>query len=187
MTYKVLRNAHLILGLLLFWMIMMYAVSAVQMAHNIRIARVVTERDVRATPSLEARLLAHELMQKNGLSGEMGEVTALPNGFTFSLSRAGGTTQVTYERSTGETRLRASDTGIWGVLNRLHHFHGLHNQSGIRNLWGWFVLFASLGVLTLGATGIMMWFKLYKERTIGLLLLSANLIVSFGLLISLRI
>jgi hypothetical protein len=31
-----------------------------------------------------------------------------------------------------------------------------------------------------------MWFKLYKERTIGLLLLGANLVVSVGLLIALR-
>ena len=32
-----------------------------------------------------------------------------------------------------------------------------------------------------------MWFKLYKERTIGLVLLSANLAVSLGLLIALRL
>jgi hypothetical protein len=31
-----------------------------------------------------------------------------------------------------------------------------------------------------------MWFKLYKERTIGLVLLGANLVVSVGLLIALR-
>jgi len=107
-------------------------------------------------------------------------------GYRFPLNRAGGTTQITYDRSTGKTHLRASDTGFWGVLNRLHHFHGLHNQTGVRNLWGWTVLFASLGLFALGGTGIFMWFKLYKERTIGLVLLGANLVVSVGLLIALR-
>jgi hypothetical protein len=56
----------------------------------------------------------------------------------------------------------------------------------VRNLWGWTVLFASLGLFALGGTGIFMWFKLYKERTIGLVLLGANLLVSVGLLIALR-
>ena len=186
MIYKLLRHTHLILGLLLFWMVMMYAVSAVQMAHGIRILRVVTDRDVMASPGLDARLLANELMEKNGISGEMGNVTTLPDGYGFPLNRAGGATQVTYHSLTGKTHLRGSYTGVWGVLNRLHHFHGLHNQNGVRNLWGWTVLFASLGLLALGGTGIFMWFKLYKERTIGLVLLSANLVVSLGLLIAMR-
>ena len=68
----------------------------------------------------------------------------------------------------------------------LHHFHGLHNQTGVRNLWGWTVLFASLGLFALGGSGIFMWFKLYEERTIGLVLLGANLVVSVALLIALR-
>ena len=186
MIFKFLRHMHLILGLLLFWMVMMYAVSAVQMAHRIRIVPVVTESDVMATPGLDARPLANELMEKNGISGEMGNVTPVSGGYRFPLNRAGGATQITYDRSTGKTHLRASDTGFWGVLNRLHHFHGLHNQTGVRNLWGWTVLFASLGLFVLGGTGIFMWFKLYKERTIGLVLLGANLVVSVGLLVALR-
>jgi len=186
MIYKFLRHLHLVLGLLLFWVIMMYAVSAVQMAHKIRIVPVVTESDVMAMPALGPRPLADELMEKNGLSGEMGEVTPIPGGYRFAVNRAGGDTKVSYERKTGKTHLRASDTGFWGVLNRLHHFHGLHNQTGVRNLWGWTVLLASLALFVLGGTGIFMWFRLHKERTIGLVLLSANVVVSVVLLIALR-
>ncbi len=187
MIYKFLRHTHLILGLLLFWVIMMYAVSAVQMAHKIRIVPVVTESDVIATPNLEARPLAHELMVKNGLSGEMGNVTSVAGGYRFALTRAGGGTQITYDRGSGKTHLRVSDTGVWGVLNRLHHFHGLHNQTGVRNLWGWTVLFASLGLFALGGSGVYMWFRLYNERTAGLVLLGANLVISMVLLTALRI
>ncbi len=186
MIYKFMRHTHLVLGLLLFWVVMMYGVSAIQMAHRIRIVPVVSESDVMATPGLDARPLASELMNKNGISGEMGDVTPIPGGFRFPLNRAGGSTQVTYDHSSGKAHLRASDTGVWGVLNRLHHFHGLHNQTGVRNVWGWTVLLASLGLFALGATGIFMWFKLYRERTIGLVLLSTNLLVSLVLLIALR-
>jgi hypothetical protein len=156
------------------------------MAHKIRIVPVVTETDLMTTPGLDARPLVSELMEKHGLSGEMGKVTSLPGGYRFQLTRAGGETRITYDRSTGKTHLRTSDTGVWGVLNRLHHFHGLNNPSGVRNLWGWTVLFASLGLVALGATGIYMWFKLYRERTIGIVLLSLNLVVSLGLLIAIR-
>lgn len=186
MTYRVLRQIHLILGLLLFWVILMYAASAAQMAHGIRIVPAVTEREVTVMTGLEARPLAAELMKHQGLSGEMGKVTPAPGGYQFSLIRAGGSTQITYDGSTGRTRLRVSDTGVWGVLNRLHHFHGLHNQSGVRNLWGWTVLFASLGLFALGGTGVFMWFKLYNERTVGAVLLGLNLVVSLGLLVALR-
>ena len=48
------------------------------------------------------------------------------------------------------------------------------------------MLFASIGLFALGGTGIFMWFKLYEERTIGVVLLGANLVVSVGLLIALR-
>ncbi len=186
MIYKFLRHVHLIFGLLLFWVIMMYAGSAAQMAHRIRIVPVVTESDVTAPPGLDARPLAAELMDKQGLSGEMGPASPLPGGYRFPLTRAGGVTQITYDRATGKVHLRASDTGVWGVLNRLHHFHGLHNQTGTRNAWGWTVFFASVGMFGLGLTGLYMWFKLTKERTIGLFLLGANVVVSAGLLIALR-
>ncbi len=184
--YRLIRNIHLILGLLLFWMVMMYAVSAAQMAHQIKIVPVITESDVTATPGLDVRPLAMELMEKNGLTGELGNATSLPGGYRFPLTRAGGVTQITYDRATGKVHLKTSDNGVWGILNRLHHFHGLHNQSGARNAWGWLVLFASLAMFALGGTGVYMWFKLHKERGIGVVLLSANLVVSIILLIALR-
>ena len=103
MIYRFLRHMHLILGLLLFWMVMMYGISAVQMAHRIRIQAVETESDLTAAPGLEARSLAYQLMEKNGLSGEMGEVTPLAEGYRFPMRRAGGATLVTYNPATGKS------------------------------------------------------------------------------------
>jgi hypothetical protein len=187
MMYRLLRHVHLILGLLLFWMVMMYGVSAVQMAHGIRIVPVVTESDVMATPELDARPLAIELMAKMAISGEMGDVTPVSGGYRFPLRRAGGAAQITYDRTTGKTHVVASETGFWGTMNRLHHFHGLHNQTGVRNVWGWTVLFASLGLFALGGTGIYLWFRLSKKHALGLALLGVNLVVSVVLLIALRL
>jgi hypothetical protein len=184
--YKLLRNVHLILGLLLFWVVLMYGVSAAQMAHRIRIEPVVAERDVAASAGLDARTLARQLMEREGVDGEMSAVTSRPDGFRFQLVRAGGNAAISYESATGKTHLRETRTGMLGVLNRLHHFHGLHNQTGRRNAWGWLVLFASLGLLVLGGTGIYMWFQLHKERAIGVVLLGANLVISAVLLTAMR-
>ena len=82
--------------------------------------------------------------------------------------------------------LRVTQTGMLGVLNRLHHFHGLRNELGHRNAWGLLVLLTSLGMLTLGATGIYLWFKLHTERVAGGFLLAANLVISGVLLFALR-
>ncbi|MEO8596229.1 MAG: PepSY-associated TM helix domain-containing protein [Candidatus Solibacter sp.] len=184
--YRLLRNTHLVLGLLLFWVVLMYGVSAAQMAHRVRIEQVVTERDVSAAAGLEARPLANLLMEREGLGGEMSAVTSRPGGYRFQFTRAGGNTVIQYDSATGKVHFRETQTGMLGVLNRLHHFHGLHNHTGRRNAWGWLVLFASLGLLALGATGIYLWFKLHTERVAGSLLLAANLVVSVALLIALR-
>jgi len=180
--YRLLRNIHSILGMLLFWIVMMYGASAVQMAHRVRIVPVVTERDTTAATAMEPRPLASALQ----VSGEMGNVTSLPDGFRFPMTRAGGNSVVTYNRTTGQVHIRETQTGMLGVLNRLHHFHGLHNQTGGRNVWGWLVFFTSVALFVLGLSGLYMWFKLSKERFVGSILLGLNLVVSIGLLIALR-
>ena len=44
-----------------------------------------------------------------------------------------------------------------------------------------------LALLTLGATGVYMWFRLYTERVLGGVFLSIGLFVGLGLLFATRI
>jgi hypothetical protein len=44
----------------------------------------------------------------------------------------------------------------------------------------------SVAFLLIGATGIYLWFKIHTERTIGIILLSVNLVVSLALLTVMR-
>ena len=55
--YKLIRNTHLVLGLSGVLFILMYAVSAVQMAHRIRIAPQVSEEDLTLAPGLADRIV----------------------------------------------------------------------------------------------------------------------------------
>jgi hypothetical protein len=45
----------------------------------------------------------------------------------------------------------------------------------------------SLALIALGASGIYLWFRIHIERTIGTVLLAANLAVSAVLLVALRL
>ena len=96
-----------------------------------RIEPVITERYVVGPAGLDARALANELMDKQDLSGEMGAATSLPGGYRFNITRAGGVSQITYDRGTGKTHIRQTDTGFLGVMNRLHHFHGALHRPGL--------------------------------------------------------
>ena len=53
--------------------------------------------------------------------------------------------------------------------------------------WGAFVAVSSLPLLLLGATGVYMWFRQYKERLVGGIILAVGLIVGIGLLVATRL
>jgi len=184
--YRLIRNTHLLLGLFTALFVLMYAVSAVQMAHRIKLAPAVTEVDIRAAAGLEARPLALVLMNEHGCTGELGTVRTVPAGFAFAITSVGGSCNAAYDRASGVIHLRHSVSGVMGVLNRLHHLHGFTHERGVVNLWAWALAFISVTLLILGGTGVYMWFRLYKERMIGGILLAANLVVSLALLIALR-
>lgn len=186
MIYKLLRNVHLILGLLALPMILTYAVSSVQMAHRIRIDQKVTEEDVALTPGLTPRDAALQLMDRRGYSGDFGDVLTTPAAVAFGINGVGTRYRVTYDFTTGRAHVKTTGIGIWGELNRLHHLHGLNHQSTAMNAWAWALAAVSVILLTIGATGLYMWFKLHKERAIGVVLLSANLVISILLLTLLR-
>lgn len=184
--YRILRNFHLILGMAGVFFVLTYALSAVQMAHRVKLAPVIHERDLALAPGMEARAAAQQLMDSDDYAGELGNIKTTPAGFQFGINRAGTNYNVVYDRTTGKTHVRESVQGFMGMLNRLHHLNGLHHASGAMNAWGWALVFVSVTLLLLGATGIYMWFRLRKERFAGAVLLAINLGVSLALLGLLR-
>ncbi|HKD07958.1 MAG TPA: PepSY domain-containing protein [Bryobacteraceae bacterium] len=186
MIYKLLRNIHLLAGLFALPALLTYAVSSVQMAHRIRIPQNVTEEDATLAPGLAPRAAALQLMAQQGFSGDLGGVLTTPAQTTFSITRVGSRYQVGYDPGSGRAHVKRTDTGILGELNRLHHLHGLHHENRAMNAWAVMLAAVSLILLTIGVTGIYMWFKLQRERVIGAILLSVNLIISIGLLTFLR-
>jgi hypothetical protein len=184
--HRFLRNLHLVLGLTSILFILTYAVSAVQMAHRIRLAPQISDEDMKLPAGLEARPLAEMLMEKQGYGGELGKPQAMTNGFRVVINRPGTSFTVTYDATTGQSHIRRETRSMLGMLNRLHHQHGLHHLDGRLNAWGWALAMISGALFFIGGTGVYLWYRMHTERVVGSVLLTANLLVSVGLLMALR-
>ncbi|MEZ5403768.1 MAG: PepSY-associated TM helix domain-containing protein [Bryobacteraceae bacterium] len=186
--YRTIRNTHLLLGLFSAAAVFMYGLSSVQFAHqwfNVRPAA--SAQTLTLAPNAAgARAVAMELMEKHGLEGELVQVRQTPGGVAFRLNRIGKNHGIEYTAATGETKVETQSAGVMAMMVRLHHINGLWHEIGWINVAAGFLGFVSLGLILLGASGVYLWFKLYKERRIGTVLLVANLVFSLTLIILIR-
>ncbi len=180
--YRYFRNTHLLLGLFSLPFLMMYGVSAVQMAHTswFNLKPRPAEINVSLAPGKAPRDAARELMHAHGICGELAQVKNSPAAILFRIQRTGTAYDVRYNPATGKAMIRESRLPFMGMLNRIHHIGGLWHGFAAVNVWAALVGVISVFLLAIGVTGIYLWFKLYRERVIGsiLLVLSAGFGVS---------
>ena len=184
--YKKLRKIHLLLGVSLVPFILLYAISALQMAHEYPIRPAITNEDLKLERGLDARPLAKELMDQHACSGDLADVKTQSARLTLTISRPGTNCTASYDRLTGHAQLERRRLSFLGLLNRLHHLNGFAHTSLAMNTWAAVLAIVSVALLGLGATGIYMWFRLHTERLTGSILLALNLCVSLLLLFLLR-
>src|SRR5690349_24473765 len=172
--YRLMRNTHLFLGGAAFLFLMMYGMSAVQMAHTgwfsmkptVSETRVTLGQDISDDPRAIVRAL-----RSIGVRGDLGGVSANDAGYKFEVARPGAYCKIDYARATREAKVRMSTSGFMAVLNRIHHLGGLWHEYAPLNAWGIMIGFVSAGLILLGATGIYLWFTIHSERAIGAVLL----------------
>ena len=186
--YRWLRNTHMFLGLFSLLFLLMYGVSSVQMAHgqwfNLRPAVRRSQMTVRGE---SARAVARQLMDTQGLRGELSQVRQTKNGFNFRIVRPGTVYEVDYVQATGEAQIRTNEANFMGMLNRIHHIEGLWHEFSLLNTWGALVGMVSAALILMALTGIYLWFQLHEERVIGAILLSLSLGYSLTLMVLIRI
>ncbi len=165
--YRAIRSIHLCAGLFALVFLIVYAVSALQMTHGQWIfarIRAVT-RDVALPAGLtDARAAARELARRHGISGELTAIRVAPEGLAFRVLRPGIVWQADYTAATGATRLRITDTGILGAFNRIHQMRGMWHTWVAYNLWAALLALVGLAIVTLGATGLYLWWKTNRDR-----------------------
>ncbi len=188
--HRTLRNIHLCAGLFCAAYLLMYAASAVQMAHSSLFNNKprTTESRVRVVPGLGgARAVARELMANHGVAGELNQVEKRDAGMYFRVVRPGTVYEALYHADSGEVEMKEHVAGFMGMLNRIHHVGGLWHEYWLMNVFGVYTGLVSLGLLVLSGTGIYLWFKLHRERRVGAVLLIATLGVTLPLIVAMRL
>ncbi|MEO8128387.1 MAG: hypothetical protein ABJF23_26780 [Bryobacteraceae bacterium] len=187
--YPSLRTIHLLCGVFAAPALLLYGISAVQMAHNkwFTMKPSVTEIQLPMRPGLtDGRQMAQEVMGGRGIRGDITSVRKTPAGLEARVTVPGTVHEIRYESVTGQVAVKTSVAGFMGMLNRLHHAAGLSHEYVPLRLWGVLAALVSLAILGLGATGIWMWWLRKQERRWGLILLTANLMYALTLLVMMR-
>lgn len=184
--YKTVRAAHRLLASLSLPFLLMYGVSAVQMAHGAWFSMKPEIRESQwplAAGLTDARAVARDVTaHAPRIRGELSNIRATATGITLRLVRPGTVHEIQYDRDSGTARIKTSRAHTMGMLNRLHHAAGLWHDSVALNVWGAAAAIVSLALLVLGATGVYMWFARRTERIAGGVLLGVNVVVVLVLL-----
>lgn len=185
------RNIHLAVGVLATPFLLVYAFSAIQMAHPkwFSLKRTVTKSrvEIPASEAPDGRTLARQLMTRANVQGELTSIDAAKSGYRVHVARPGAVFDIVYDSTLGKAEITETKSDTVFLLNRLHHLAGVDHQYGWLNIWGWTVCLISILLFTLSATGIYLWFRIHGEIVVGLILLTTSLSYSIVLLFALRV
>jgi hypothetical protein len=191
--FRLMRNIHLGLGLIFFLMALVFAVSSLVIMYrpwlNTSASETQSESKVQLSPEAAGspRAAAGELMARHGIKGELRQIQERGTSVSFRIVRPGGVAEVQYDRSSREANVRVRRQGALETLVQLHTNHGLWHDYMPSNIWAGISLFASVGLLLLGVSGIYLWFTHNNERVIGGALLGFGLIYGFVTLLLTRL
>lgn len=164
--YRTIRSVHLCAGLFALVFLLAYAISALQMTHGkwVHMETRTSERSVALPAGLtDTRAVSVELARREKISGELTAIRLSPGRLAFRILRPGMVWQADYTSSTGATRLRITDTGTLGALNRIHQMRGMWHNWVAYNIWAVLLALVGFVILTLGATGLYLWWKTHRD------------------------
>lgn len=192
-SYRVLRDLHLALAAFLAPFVLLYVVSALQMAHPRLGQRVPFTKQTWETTLPGATQLASPeavldaLRASHDLRGELLESAHAGGTTTLRVARPGRRYTIEVEAATRLAKVSEEISSATFLLNRLHHASGLGNREPAANAWGVAVLLVCVGLVALVASGILMWLERPKERRVGLAIFATSLVLGLALMISIRL
>ena len=182
--YRLMRNIHLILGLVFVFALWVYLLSSVRLAHRGWFAGgpTVTDESYPVDPdrARTPRELGLYLIEEHGLRGEIRQVRPPKEGaFGLTIGRLGTNHRIEYVEGASTAQVRTNQLAFTGMLMGMHFAHGFWHEDSLANIWSAVLLLTSVALFLLGATGIYLWFKTYEERRFGAVLLVAGLVFAF--------
>jgi hypothetical protein len=173
--YQKLRSLHLATALFSLLFLIAFAIGAVEFAHGKWVGR-------GETSTVETRRLSRGITDGRILArawrGELSSIEAASDQLKFRVTTSlGKAVEVTYSIATGEATVKTT------IPSFLRTFAWIHVSRGI---WAWGSVLVSLALITLGISGISLWFQNRKERWIGAALIAGEVGIALGLILSMR-
>jgi hypothetical protein len=173
--YQKLRSLHLATALFSLVFLIAFAIGAVEFAHRKwgGPGETSTVETRQFTPGItDARILARERR------GELSSIEASSGALKFRVTTSlGKAVEVTYSIATGEATVKTTIPSFLRTLAWIHVSRGI---------WACGSVLVSLALITLGVTGISLWFQNRKERWIGAALIVVETGIAVSLMLSMR-
>src|SRR5262245_60681362 len=137
--FRLMRNIHLIFGLLFFFYALLFAVSSLFIIYRRWLPETREDREslLRVAPekALTPRSVALELMQRHGLKGDLVDIKQKNKEIQFMIARPGTESKITYVEGSGEVKVSTRRHGFLQTLMNLHVNHGFWHDFLPTNAW----------------------------------------------------
>jgi len=174
--YQKLRGIHLATALFSLVFLLAFAIGAVEFAHRKwgGPGETSTLETRQFTPGItDARILAR------AWRGELSSIEPSPGVLKFRVTTSlGKAFEVSYSSVTGEATVKTT------IPSFLRTFAWIHVSRGI---WAYGSALVSLALITLGVSGVFLWFQNRQERWIGAALIVLEVGIALGLILSMRL
>ncbi len=187
--WKLIRDLHLWSGVFALAYLAIFAWSGVQIAQPrwFHLQPSSTDRVTVLPPGLTAPQVADHLRTVRGTLGDMNQLREAPGVIQFRLASVGRVTDVRYEAADGKTLLKTNVMSTSQMINRMHFISGMWHETREINWMGLLAGLVSLALVVMGATGILLWFRMKNERVFGSLLIGVTLLWGLGLMVAMRV
>jgi len=137
--FRLMRNVHLILGLVFFFYALLFALSSLVIIYRPWLKPTTEDKQltvmVPAERAQTPRALALELMENHGIKGELRDIQEDSDEFRFAIVRPGTQVKVTYLRQNGKAKIQTRREGFLNTLVSLHTNFGFRHDFTPSNGW----------------------------------------------------
>jgi hypothetical protein len=180
-VYQIIRKIHLFAALIVFLFLQLYAVSGYVLefpsAWPLGPGPATTRRVAFQLPAgFDSTVLAERVKQAGNLHGQLKSAQYNPRtgqrNWMFMGPQA--VYQATWRKNSDHLTITVQPFGFYAMLNRFHHLKGF-DGGPIYVVWGIIFDLVCLAMLLFAFSGVYLWYKLTKRRTLGWILLGSSI------------
>lgn len=187
--YKLYRDIHLVLGLIVTPLLLIYAISSALLAYGFidpsKTEHTITEFKVLELPDSSDDI--ELLLKTQNIKGSIQQLSQdNDKNITIKVTRLGEQHVITID-SQGNATNKTSGENTASFLKLLHITAGFEHEENETNWWGLAALLTGFLLLALLITGIILWSYRTTEKRTGILFLSISVLYCTTVILVLRL